>query len=208
MSMIDDDFGEILGAPDPESHLYSIVYLDPAWQHDADQAISRAATAQMIYPTMTLDQMKRLPVKEITRQNSLMFMWVVSPMLKEGIELGESLGFEYRTIVFVWEKVRVNAGFYTLSSTEICLLFKRGNIPHPRGSRKERQFIQEIRSDHSKKPEEARLRIDRMFPEQKKIELFCRDEIPHWTTWGNQSVCKDEFVSSTFESHGFLSGLK
>ena len=206
--MIDDDFDDILNEPDPEAHLYGIVYLDPPWQYDADQAISRAATAQMIYPTMTMEEMEKLPILEITRQNSLMFMWVVSPMLKEGISLGESLGFEYRTVAFVWEKGRTNAGFYTQSSVELCLVFKRGNIPHPRGSRKERQFVQEPKSFHSKKTEEVRKRIERMFPLQKKIELFCRDQIPDWTTWGNQSLCSDEFVSKTFEAHGFSAGLK
>ncbi|MYB32360.1 MAG: hypothetical protein F4Y20_07535, partial [Acidobacteria bacterium] len=57
-------------------------------------------------------------------------------------------------------------------------------IPTPRGARNERQLVRAERGSHSAKPEEVRRRIERMFPEQPKIELFARREVAGWTAWG------------------------
>ena len=53
-------------------------------------------------------------------------------------------------------------------------------------SRNERQFLSEIRTQHSKKPDEIRNRIMRMFPEKNKIELFAREKTEGWDVWGNE----------------------
>jgi N6-adenosine-specific RNA methylase IME4 len=96
-------------------------------------------------------------------------------------------------VAFVWHKGKTNPGFYTMSETELCLVFKRGKIPTPRGSRNERQFLYETRREHSRKPEEIRKRIERMFPSQSKYEMFARTQTPGWDTFGNQT--------NTFEYH-------
>ena len=72
-----------------------------------------------------------------------------------------------------------------MSQCELCLVFKRGKIPSPRGARNVRQLVREGRSGHSAKPEEVRGRIDAMFPGLRKIELFARGQIDEgWTAWG------------------------
>jgi len=43
-----------------------------------------------------------------------------------------------------------------------------------------------MRTKHSKKPDEIRKRIERMFPSQTKIELFAREKIKGWDVWGNE----------------------
>ncbi|MBT9164817.1 MAG: hypothetical protein DDT23_00824 [candidate division WS2 bacterium] len=53
-------------------------------------------------------------------------MWVTSPHLAQGIELGHAWGFGYRTVAFVWDKMVHNPGQYTLSYCELCLVFKQG----------------------------------------------------------------------------------
>jgi N6-adenosine-specific RNA methylase IME4 len=95
-------------------------------------------------------------------------------------------GFDYKTIAFVWDKQKTNPGYYTLSQVEICLVGKKGKFPTPRGSRKERQFLSEMRGVHSKKPDEIRQRITKMFPTQKKLELFARQTSDGWDVWGNE----------------------
>ena len=137
---------------------------------------------------MTLKDLKALDVKSISDKNCMLFLWVVSPMLKEGIEVMEAWGFKYATIAFIWHKQRTNPGHYTMSECEICLVGKRGKIPNPRGSRNERQFLSELRTKHSKKPNEIRNRISKMFPEQTKIELFARQRHEGWDAWGNEVV--------------------
>ena len=70
--------------------------------------------------------------------------------------------------------------------TEAVLCFKKGRIPKPRGSRKERQIVVSKRTKHSEKPQEVYDRIERMFPTQNKIEMFARKVRLGWSVWGNE----------------------
>jgi len=168
---------------------YSIIYADPPYdykggkQHNNTKS-NKSATDH--YPTMKLDEMKKLNIKDITEDDCLLYMWSTSPHLDQAIELGTAWGFKYITIAFVWDKQKVNPSYYTMSQVEICLLFKKGKIPQPRGKRNIRQFISSCREAHSKKPDEIRDRIVEMFPIQNKIELFARQEYIGWDNFGNE----------------------
>ena len=71
-----------------------------------------------------------------------------------------------------------------MSQCELCLVFKRGKIPQPRGARNIRQLVQMKRTRHSEKPDVVRKRIEEMFPHQCKIELFARKQTQGWDAWG------------------------
>lgn len=169
---------------------YEIIYADPPWDYKGQtqhggKKTSDTGGAIRHYPTMTVKEM----IEEITvpaEDNSLLFMWTSSPHLDQAIKLGEGWGFKYATVAFVWDKVKVNPGFYTMSQCELCLVFKKGKIPYPRGSRNVRQFISEERREHSRKPDEVRTRIEQMFPTQSKLEMFARTTTTGWDVFGNQ----------------------
>ena len=169
---------------------YAIIYADPPWdyrgqlQHAGPGSHDTGGAARH-YPTVTLEDLKRLEVAAIAADDSLLFLWATSPHLDQAIELGKAWGFEWATVAFVWDKQRVNPGFYTMSQCELCLVFKRGRIPAPRGARNVRQLVSEPRAEHSRKPSEVRRRIEAMFPQQRKIELFAREShAPGWDLWG------------------------
>ena len=168
---------------------YDILYADPCWDYKGQtqhSKVKESGGAISHYPTMKLKDLINGDINKITKENALLFMWTSSPHLDQAIQLGASWGFAYITIGFIWDKQKVNPGYYTMSSCEICLIFKKGKIPTPRGSRNERQFLSEMRTNHSKKPDEIRDRINRMFPTQDKIELFARTRIDGWDCWGNE----------------------
>ena len=174
--------------PLPRSR-FDIIYADPPWDYKGQLQHNGAGGrdtggALRHYPTATAADMAHWPITDISADNSLLFMWSSSPHLDQAIDLGRAWGFQWATVAFVWDKQKVNPGFYTMSQCELCLVFKRGKIPAPRGSRNERQFISAMRRRHSAKPDEVRDRITIMFPEQKKIELFARQQTPGWTAWG------------------------
>ena len=151
------------------SATYAVLYADPPWDYKGQLQHAGAGSADTggavrHYPTVTLDDLKRLDVGSIAAPDSLLFMWATNPHLDQAIDLGKAWGFAWATVAFVWDKERVNPGFYTLSQCELCLVFKRGRIPFPRGSRNERQLIEARRGAHSTKPEEARRRIERDVP--------------------------------------------
>ncbi len=169
--------------------VYDVIYADPPWDYKgqlqhAGPGSGDTGGAVRHYPTVTLDDLKRLDVAAISAEDSLLFMWATNPHLDQAIELGKAWGFAWATVAFVWDKKRVNPGFYTLSQCELCLVFKRGAIPQPRGARNVRQLVSAPRGPHSAKPEEVRSRIERMFPHQRKIELFARSQAAGWESWG------------------------
>ena len=163
---------------------YDIIYADPPWVHEAD--ILQHGVAGDQYDIMTQAQLCELPVKQISNPNSLMFMWVASPVLDYAFEIGTAWGFKYRTVAFVWDKQRPVCGQYTMSQCEMCLVFKRGQIPKPRGVMNVRQFLSTKRGQHSEKPWEVRDRITEMFPAQSKLEMFARTQHKGWDAWGNE----------------------
>ena len=189
---------------------YDIIYADPPWRYKSHNCVGEKSSLNKKinyhYPTMSNEEIYNLKIQKICKKNCLLFLWVVSPKLKEGITTGESWGFDYSTIGFVWEKELTNPGFYTLSSIEICLIFKKGKMPTPRGSKNEKQFLFQKKGKHSVKPDEIRKRIERMFPYQEKIELFSRNQYPGWDVWGNESNYKilKKTRKKQYTEQGFL----
>ncbi len=178
---------------------FDIIYADPPWDYNGKMQFDKSSkdvenidltknifisTAAFKYPTLKTSELKKLAVQKIAKDNCLLFMWSTNPHLEQALELGKAWGFEYRTIAFIWDKMNHNPGQYTLSNCELCLLFKRGKIPTPRGARNIQQLVRSPRKEHSEKPYEVMRRIEKMFPTQERIELFARNEIEGWTSWG------------------------
>ena len=178
--------------PDLPPKTYDIIYADPPWDYKGQMQHAGAGRqhtggASTHYNTVTLDDLKHLDVRSIAASDSLLFMWATNPHLDQAIDLGKSWGFAWATVAFVWNKQRVNPGFYTMSQCELCLVFKRGRIPRPRGLRNVRQLVEKPRGTHSAKPYEVRRMIEMMFPEQKKIEIFARETTDGWDAWGSNA---------------------
>ena len=167
---------------------YAIIYADPPWSYREKVFYGTKinSSADMHYPTMSLKELERVPVLDITEPDALLFLWGTGPNLDQALDLGRSWGFKYITVGFVWDKQRHNPGHYTMSYCEFCLIFKRGRIPKPRGARNIKQLVSTKRERHSRKPEEIRTAIEEMFPTQNKVELFARETFPGWDAWGNE----------------------
>ena len=185
--------------PDLPKKKFDIIYADPPWDYGGKMQFDKSSTslenmgwkknifissASFKYPTLKTQELKKIPILEIAKNDCLLFMWVTSPHLTQGIEVGTHWGFDYKTVAFVWDKMTHNPGQYTLSYCELCLVFKRGRIPSPRGTRNEKQLIRTPRGKHSVKPAEVRDKIQRMFPTQDRVELFAREKPKNWDVWG------------------------
>ena len=180
---------------------YQIILADPPWEYKAGRCLTPksllSGNNQVPYNYMTHENLCSLKINEIADKNCILFMWTTGPKLNKAFEVGEKWGFEYSTIGFVWEKQLTNPGYYTLSSVEICLIFRKGNIPIPRGRRDVRQFLSEQRTKHSEKPNEIRKRIELMFPIQNKLELFAREKTEGWDVFGNEVESDIDLLGET-----------
>jgi len=201
--------------PDLPNQRFDIIYADPPWDYNGKMQFDKSgkgvdeidlsknifiSSAVFKYPTLTLDELKKIPVREIAKEDCLLFMWTTNPHLAQAIELGKAWDFEYRTVAFVWDKMNHNPGQYTLSNCELCLVFKRGKIPKPRGARNIQQLVRSPRGEHSEKPIQVMRGIEKMFPTQARIELFARRTVKGWFAWGLDLTIKN-MGDNGFDTH-------
>lgn len=178
---------------------YQVIYADPPWDYGGKMQYDKTSiktenvgferdifisSATFKYPTLKIKELMQLDIPSIADENCILFMWTTGPQLENAVKLGTTWGFEYKTVAFVWDKMVHNPGRYTLSQTEFVLAFKKGKFPTPRGARNVRQLISIHRGIHSEKPVEVIDGITKMFPQQKKIELFARKNYIGWDNWG------------------------
>lgn len=66
---------------------YEIIYADPAWEYNTKECLAKTSILNgelnTHYSTMTLKELKALDVQSISDKNCMLFLWVVSPMLKK-----------------------------------------------------------------------------------------------------------------------------
>jgi len=166
----------------------------------ASQMFERGGTMKH-YTTEPVDWIAKLPVGEIAAWDSVCFMWATYPKLKEALYVMQAWGYEYKTVAFTWVKINPSTkrhyfgmGQYTRANSEICLLGTRGKTLE-RKDKGVAQLLECNVSDHSRKPDDARDRIVRLYGDVPRLEMFARrdhdemhDRHDGWTLWGNESA--------------------
>lgn len=171
---------------------FGVIYADPAWPFENYSAKGESRNANRHYPTMSVEQIKALPVGHLAKERCALFMWVTDPMLAVGIEVMRAWGFRYATVAFTWAKRtpldtgwHMGTGYYTRANPEMCLLGMDGRMS-PR-ARDVRQLVVEPVREHSRKPDIVPREIQRMF-DGPYLELFAREARPGWSNWGNETT--------------------
>lgn len=167
---------------------YSIIYSDPPWAYQ-DKRKTQGGSGDH-YETMTISDLKRLPVKDITHDNCMLFLWATFPNLQEALEVIQAWGFQYKTLGFSWIKTNVNdgnpffgMGYYTKSNCEVCLLGVKGKPIKISDSIS--SVILAPRKKHSEKPDIVRDQIIKFCGDIHRIELFSRKKIKGWDSIGH-----------------------
>ena len=167
---------------------YQIIYADPPWSYrNKNTGGSFKSGADAKYPTMTMDELFNLPVRNIADKNSVLFLWATVPLLPEAFQLMDSWGFKYKTML-TWRKIMsLGMGYWFRGQCEHLLLGVKGKVSAFR--LQECNFMQIKAEKHSKKPEDFRRLIERAtikMSKQERIELFARQKTPGWDVWGNE----------------------
>lgn len=174
---------------------YNIIYADPPWKYN-DKMKMRGVHgmirgADSFYNTMTLEDIKNLPIKDISSENAILFMWVTMPLLDKAFEVIESRGFKYKTCGFCWVKrtktgkIHLGMGHYTRGNAELCLIGIKKKKP-TFYTRSLSQIVESEIREHSKKPDEIRNKIVELCGDVSRIELFARQHAESWDCWGNE----------------------
>ena len=174
---------------------YNIILADPPWHYGCKHYQDGNREMKHIneqYKTLSIKEIKQLPINKIVDKDCACFMWVTDSHLEFGLEVLKSWGFKYKTIAFNWIKKTskgntcVNFAPWTLKSSEICILGMKGSMGKFKNSNKVRQLIEAERTKHSKKPDEAKHRIVELFGDLPRVELFAREKTKGWDVWGNE----------------------
>lgn len=134
-----------------------------------------------------------MPIKDISEDNCILFLWVTMPKLNECFKVIESWGFKYKTCAFVWVKNNkksnsffMGMGRWTRANAELCLIATKGKPK--RISAGVHSIINTPIEYHSKKPDIVRDKILELCGDLPRIELFARQEIKGWDCFGNKII--------------------
>lgn len=173
---------------------FATILADPPWQF-TNRTGKMAPEHKRLnrYPTMTLSELCKLPVKEVSAETAHLYLWVPNALLKEGLEVMEKWGFTYKTNI-IWQKVRKDGepdgrgvGFYFRNTTEIILFGVKGkNARTLNPGRRQVNVIKSMKREHSRKPDEQ-YEIIESCSWGPYLELFARGNRENWIGWGNQA---------------------
>lgn len=170
---------------------YGLILADPPWAF-RDRCNDGKRGSCHKYPVMSVKALCALPVSDNAAPDCLLAMWWVGAMPAEALQVVSAWGFRLATMTgLTWVKHtkdrtrwHMGMGHYTRANAENCLFAVRG---HPRRANAGvRQLIVALRRDHSRKPDEAYERLERLMGDVPRIELFARRRRPGWDAWGNE----------------------
>ena len=186
---------------------FATVLADPPWQFQNRTGKMAPEHKRLSrYPTMTLQEIKDLPVEAIVKDTAHLYLWVPNALLSEGLQVMEHWGFTYKTNL-IWYKIRKDGGpdrrgvgFYFRNVTEMILFGVRGkNARTLQPGRSQENIILSRKREHSRKPDEQ-YEIIESCSWGPRIELFARGTRKGWFSWGNQA---DEYSPDwdTYSNH-------
>ena len=186
---------------------FSTVLADPPWQFQNRTGKMAPEHKRLSrYPTMTLQEIKDLPVEAIVKDTAHLYLWVPNALLADGLQVMEHWGFTYKTNL-IWYKIRKDGGpdrrgvgFYFRNVTEMILFGVRGkNARTLQPGRSQENIISSRKREHSRKPDEQ-YEIIESCSWGPRIELFARGPRKGWFSWGNQA---DEYTPDwdTYSNH-------
>ena len=187
---------------------YKTIYADPPWQfQNRTGKVAPEHKRLNRYSTMTLEDIKHLPVADVADEKCHLYLWVPNALLPEGLEVLKAWGFEYKTNI-IWEKIRKDGmpdgrgvGFYFRNVTEILLFGIKGSKNRTlNAGRSQVNLIRSIKREHSKKPDEF-ISLIESCSSAPFLEIFARGNRSNWDMWGNQATYDYEPTWHTYANH-------
>jgi N6-adenosine-specific RNA methylase IME4 len=163
---------------------YRVIYADPPWSWAAWSKKGEGRSALNHYSTLSLPEIKALPVADLAAEDSVLLLWAINSMLPQALEVMHAWSFTFKTVAFTWAKQtstgrtwHMGCGYWTRQNTEQVLLGTRGKPK--RLARDVRQLLVAPVREHSRKPDGIRSDIEALLPGP-YVECFARESFPGW----------------------------
>lgn len=172
---------------------YGTILADPPWKfQNSTGKIAPEHKRLSRYQTLSLNEIRDIPVKDIALPQSHLYLWVPNALIAEGLEIMNSWGFKYKTNL-IWYKIRKDGGpdgrgvgFYFRNVTEMILFGVKGSLRTASPGRTQVNIITSRKREHSRKPDELYDIVEKCSPGP-YLELFARGSKENWSSWGNES---------------------
>ncbi|SFU02376.1 MT-A70 family methyltransferase [Mesorhizobium sp. YR577] len=191
---------------------FGTVLADPPWRFtNRTGKVAPEHRRLSRYETMTTQDICDLPVVDLCKEPTHLYLWVPNALLPDGLRVMQAWGFEYKSNI-VWHKIRKDGGsdgrgvgFYFRNVTELLLFGVRGkNARTEAPGRSQVNYLSSRKREHSRKPDEQYDLIERC-SKGPYLELFARGTRPNWTYWGNQA---DEDYKPTWKTYAYNSAAE
>lgn len=172
-------------AEQPEG-LFDVIAIDPPWgyvkeaHHGSFDADGRRCTNP--YPEMTQAELKAIELP--AADNCVLFLWTTHKFIWDAKELLDHWGFNYRCML-VWNKQMLGTGNLIRMQCEFCLVGLKGK-PVFKDVHNVRDLIEEMRREHSRKPEAFYQLVEELCA-GRKLDYFSRQQREGWSTYGNDT---------------------
>ena len=164
----------------------AVMVIDPPWAFSSNSVEKPGRNARRHYPCMSDDDIAALPVMELLAPNALVFVWTTAPMLERSMAVAQRWGRLRYVSQLVWVKSRIGTGFWVRNRHELVLIYRRGKFPCRRPAPFADSIIAGQQREHSRKPDGLQDRIDEVWPDLPKVEVFARQRRPGWEAIGNE----------------------
>lgn len=175
------------------SSTYDLILADPPWKQSRGgkkSARKNSSGRAMDYSVCTLEEIKAhlAQATALTEHNAVLFLWTIDKYLIDAQRMAESLGYKLHARM-IWNKVTgIPAAFTIRYGHEYLLYMYKGKlrpVAHDERGRIHTVFTERVKR-HSQKPEISFEIIQRLYPDERKIELYARQERAGWDCWGNE----------------------
>jgi N6-adenosine-specific RNA methylase IME4 len=195
-------------------HCWRVIAADPPWRFLTRTAAGEGKSPQAHYDTMTLEQIRALPVADLAARDCVLILWAWSPMLDVAMRLLEDWRFKFVS-AGAWAKRSESgrswafgSGYYLRGACEYFLIAKRGQpeardksvrnliapgdpdllaseCHSPDPAGGDGPLIVDRKREHSRKPDCTLAPFEQAFAGP-RLELFARTARPGWSAFGNE----------------------
>ena len=175
---------------------FDVLVIDPPWNQGkpARRDVRPNQTTKLDYPTLSKEDIMKLPVTNWSKKNCFIWLWVTNskdkktrePIIKTGFDLLSHWGFSYYTTI-TWDKKTGPCPFGPYQITTEHILFGyRGTVKFEKESLgKMKTAFTESSSAHSVKPDSFYQLINKYF-KGNKLDVFARQKRIGFKGWGNE----------------------
>jgi N6-adenosine-specific RNA methylase IME4 len=164
---------------------YRCIVIDPPYPVEKiEREVRPNQTRDLDYPTMTLDEIAALPVRDLAVEaGTHLYLWTTHKYLPAALDLMRGWGFTYQCM-FTWVKPTGMTPYSWMYNTELVLFGHLGDLPLTALGLKLHFEAPVI--GHSIKPDV--FYTDRVIPASPgpRIEMFARKQREGFHVWGNE----------------------